>query len=197
MTSATPAPGVMNIANGLTVLRMALVPVFIVVLFADGGHNQSWRVAACAVFVVALGTDKIDGDIARSRGLVTNFGKIADPIADKALIGSALIGLSILGEVPWWITIVIMTREIGVTLLRFAVIRLGVIAASRGGKIKTVLQGVAIGLYLLQPTGVWQVIAQVTMYLALAVTVVTAADYIMSAIRLRRLATAGRAPGTV
>jgi len=143
-----------NIANALTVFRLVLVPVFVVALFHGGGHLDGWRVAAWGVFALASITDRFDGDIARKRGLVTEFGKLADPIADKALIGAALIGLSALGELWWWVTIVILVREVGVTLLRFWVIRHGVIAASRGGKLKTVVQSLAIGLYILPLTGV-------------------------------------------
>ena len=143
-----------NIANALTVFRLALVPVFVVALFAAVGHDLGWRVLAWAVFAVASITDRIDGDLARKRNLVTEFGKLADPIADKALIGAALIGLSVLGDLPWWVTVVVLARELGVTLLRFWVIRHGVIPASRGGKLKTLLQAVAIGLYVLPPIGV-------------------------------------------
>ena len=144
---AAPAGvSVWNIANALTVLRLALVPVFLALLFHDGGEDAGWRVAAWATFAFAAATDLVDGDLARRRGLVTDFGKIADPMADKALIGTALVGLSVLGELWWAVTAVILVREVGVTLLRFWVIRHGVIPASRGGKLKTLLQGVAIGL---------------------------------------------------
>ena len=107
------------------------------------------------VFAVASVTDRLDGDLARRRSLVTDFGKIADPIADKALTGAALIGLSALDELPWWVTVVILVRELGITLLRFWVIRHGVIPASRGGKLKTLLQTVAIGLYVLPLPAGW------------------------------------------
>ncbi|HEY3201681.1 MAG TPA: CDP-alcohol phosphatidyltransferase family protein, partial [Actinomycetes bacterium] len=110
---------VWNIANALTVLRLLLVPVFAVFLFHDDGNDTGWRVAAFLTFVVASMTDRFDGDLARRRGLITDFGKIADPIADKALTGTALVGLSALGELPWWVTVVVLVREIGVTLLRF------------------------------------------------------------------------------
>ena len=131
-----------NIANALTVFRLALVPVFVVALFAGTGHQVGLRVLAWAVFAVASVTDRIDGEIARKRNLITDFGKLADPIADKALIGAALIGLSVLGDLPWWVTVVMLVREVGVTLLRFWVLRHGVIPASRGGKLKTLLQSV-------------------------------------------------------
>ncbi|GAA4581976.1 CDP-diacylglycerol--glycerol-3-phosphate 3-phosphatidyltransferase [Planotetraspora phitsanulokensis] len=176
-----------NIANVLTIARLAIVPVFTVFLFVEG---QGWRYAALGVFVVASVTDQLDGWLARKYALITDFGKIADPIADKALIGSALVSLSILGEIPWWVTIVVIAREAGVTLLRFMVIRHGVIPASYGGKVKTVLQIVAIGLYILP--GVPGPLRWITLGLALLVTVGTGADYVFRAIRLRRVAKAAR-----
>ena len=154
MTSpASAQPPLLNIANVLTGVRLVLVPVFVAVLFTDGGFATSWRLAATGVFALAAITDRFDGELARSRGLVTAFGTIADPIADKALTGAALIGLSILSIVPWWITVVIMAREVGITVLRFAVLRHGVIPASRGGKAKTFVQTLAIGLLLLPLEG--------------------------------------------
>jgi CDP-diacylglycerol--glycerol-3-phosphate 3-phosphatidyltransferase len=182
----TGGASVWTIANGLTVLRLALVPVFAALLFHGDGEQAGWRVAAWAAFAVAAVTDLVDGDIARRRGLITDFGKIADPLADKALIGTALVGLSVLGELWWWVTLVILVREVGVTLLRFWVIRHGVIAASRGGKLKTLLQGVAIGLYVLPLHGWPSLLAAAIMALALAVTVVTGVDYVARALHLRR-----------
>ena len=139
--------------NILTMLRIALVPFFVWFLLADApgldSGNGVWRWAAAAIFAVAIYTDKLDGDIARSRGLVTDFGKIADPIADKLLIGSALVMLSCSSELPWWVTILILVREWGITVLRFFVIRYGVMPASRGGKLKTVVQTAAIFLYVI------------------------------------------------
>lgn len=176
-----------NIANWLTVARIALVPLVVIGLMAGG---TGWRLVALAAFGVASVTDLLDGQLARSRGLVTDFGKIADPVADKALTGAALICLSALGELPWWVTGVIMAREVGVTLLRFWVIRRGVIAASRGGKVKTVLQILAICLYIL-PWGN-AVSRDVMMGAALVVTVVTGFDYLLRAIRLRRDEEAGQ-----
>ena len=175
-----------NIANILTLIRLLLVPVFGVLLLHDGGDDSGWRLAAFLVFAVAMVTDKVDGDLARKHGLVTDVGKIADPIADKALTGMALVGLSVLDELAWWVTVVILVREIGVTLLRFFVIRHGVIPASRGGKLKTLLQGLAIGLYVLPLSGAAHAVAVVFMAAALVVTVVTGVDYVLRAWRLSR-----------
>ena len=181
MTDEAPRVSLVNLPNALTVLRLILVPVFLLALFAEGGHSTSWRWAAGVIFAVAAITDRYDGHIARKRGQVTDFGKIADPIADKALTGSALIGLSMLGDVPWWMTVVILVREIGITLLRLVVIRYGVIAASPGGKAKTLVQILAIGLYVLPlPPGLeWLRIG--LLWLALALTVGTGVDYLVRA----------------
>ena len=162
VTAASPTPAaedpiadqvgtapIWNLANALTAVRLVLVPVFGVLLLHDDGQQASWRVAAFVAFFVASITDRFDGELARRRGLVTDVGKIADPIADKALIGMALVGLSLLGELPWWVTIVVLVREVGITVLRFVVIRHGVMPASRGGKVKTFVQALAIGLYVL------------------------------------------------
>jgi CDP-diacylglycerol--glycerol-3-phosphate 3-phosphatidyltransferase len=177
-----PPPGLMNVANALTVARICLVPVFVVCL-AQGGTG--WRLAALAAFGGASLTDLLDGELARRRGLVTDFGKIADPIADKALTGAALITLSVIGELPVWVTALILVRELGITALRFAVIRRGVIAASQGGKLKTLLQIIAICLYVLPPSfGLPVLIREVVMGAALVVTLVTGADYVIRAVRM-------------
>lgn len=178
-----------NPANALTMLRMVLVPVFLLALFAEDGTDPLWRSIAAAIFAVATLTDRLDGDLARRRGQVTNFGQIADPIADKALIGSALIGLSLLGELPWWITLLIAVRELGVTALRFCVLRHGVIPASRGGKVKAFAQAVAIGLYVLPLPAVVDPVLWVVMGIALVLTVVTGVDYVVRAMRLRAAGT--------
>lgn len=173
----------MNIANLLTGLRLVLVPVFLVALFAGGGHETRWRVVAFAIFAVAVITDRFDGSLARRHGIETDFGRLADPIADKTLIGAALIGLSLLHELPWWVTVLILVREVGITVLRFAVLRRGVIPASRGGKLKTLVQAVAIGLFVLPLSGTWLVGARVVMAIAIVLTVVTGVDYVVSAVR--------------
>jgi CDP-diacylglycerol--glycerol-3-phosphate 3-phosphatidyltransferase len=177
-------PGLMNVANALTVARICLVPVFVVCLAAGGTW---WRLAALAAFGAASLTDLLDGELARRRGLVTDFGKIADPIADKALTGAALITLSVIGELPVWVTALILFRELGITALRFAVIRRGVIAASQGGKLKTLLQIIAICLYVLPPSfGLPALIKEVVMGAALVVTLVTGVDYVVRAVRMIR-----------
>lgn len=182
----TPRVGVVNVANVLTGLRIVLVPVFLGALFVGDGHETRWRVVAFIVFAVAVITDRFDGAVARSYGMVTEFGTLADPIADKALIGAALIGLSLLGDLPWWVTILILVREVGVTILRLAVIRDGVIPASRGGKLKTLVQSVAIGLFVLPLHGTWLTGAWVFMGAAIVLTVVTGVDYLVSAVRSAR-----------
>jgi CDP-diacylglycerol--glycerol-3-phosphate 3-phosphatidyltransferase len=182
----TPRVSVVNVANVLTGLRIVLVPVFLVALFVGDGHETYWRVVAFIVFAVAVITDRFDGAVARSYGMVTEFGKLADPIADKALIGAALIGLSLLGDLPWWVTSVVLAREVGVTILRLAVIRGGVIPASRGGKLKTLVQSVAIGLFVLPLGGAWLTGAWVFMWAAIVLTVLTGVDYLVSAVRSSR-----------
>ncbi|WP_370878690.1 MULTISPECIES: CDP-diacylglycerol--glycerol-3-phosphate 3-phosphatidyltransferase [Nocardiaceae] len=176
----------LNIANVLTVLRIALVPVFLAALFVGDGHDTSWRLAATAIFAAAAITDRIDGQLARKYGLVTDFGKMADPIADKALIGAALVGLSMLGDLSWWVTAIIGVREIGITAVRFAVIRHGVIPAGRGGKVKTLVQTFAIGVYLCPLPSAVDPVALALMALAVLLTVYTGLDYVVQAIRLRR-----------
>lgn len=186
-----PPPSPWNIANALTVLRVLMVPVYAWLLLADGGSDPVLRFWAAGVFVLATLTDRIDGEIARRRGLITDFGKVTDPIADKALMGMAFVGLSLLGELPWWVTVLVLAREWGVTLLRFFVIRHGVMPAGRGGKLKTVLQSVTLTLFslplwVLPLSGLWTAVAWVTMVLAVVVTLVTGVDYVMKALHLRR-----------
>ncbi|WP_018156372.1 CDP-diacylglycerol--glycerol-3-phosphate 3-phosphatidyltransferase [Demetria terragena] len=183
-----PAPPVSNwnIANVLTGVRILLVPLFAFLLLVDEGRNDGFRWLAAAVFVLASITDRLDGDLARSRGLVTDLGKVMDPIADKALVGSALIGLSMIDELWWWITIVIIAREVFITVLRFSVIRHGVMPASRGGKLKTTLQVVGLSI-LVMPWPDWiHLIGLIVMLAAVVVTVATAVDYVMRAMRMRR-----------
>jgi CDP-diacylglycerol--glycerol-3-phosphate 3-phosphatidyltransferase len=186
--AATPPQSVrlVNLPNALTMLRLLVVPVFAVLLLAGEGMDDARRGWATLFFALAIITDRYDGMIARRTNQVTEFGKLADPIADKALTGTALIGLSALGLLPWWVTVVILVREVGVTLLRFWVIRHGVIAASRGGKLKTVLQALAIGLYILPLTGLLASARWWVMAAAVVLTVVTGIDYVYRALALRR-----------
>jgi CDP-diacylglycerol--glycerol-3-phosphate 3-phosphatidyltransferase len=178
-----------TLPNFLTLIRLLLVPVLAWLLLADDGTDTLLRWAATAVFIVAALTDLADGEIARRSGTVTTLGKIADPVADKALTGVALVGLSLLGDLPWWVTIVILGREIVVTALRFVVIRHGVIPASRGGKAKTVAQVIAIALYL-APLGEWaDPVRIVAMAIAVALTLITGIDYALRARRMSREAT--------
>ncbi len=168
---------ILNIPNALTTLRIILVPIFGYFLLVVPQTTLTQWISA-TVFLIAALTDFVDGYWARKYSLITNFGKLADPIADKALIGTALIGLSVMGEIAWWVTVVILVREIGVTLLRFAVIKRGVIPASRGGKVKTVSQIVAIVAYLIPLSGWVNAVANVSLGMALALTVLTGIDYV-------------------
>ncbi len=184
-----------NIANIITVIRILLVPVFIWLLFLDNGTHGVWRWVATALFVLAIATDGVDGHLARGRNLITNVGIILDPIADKLLIGGALVSLSILGDLWWWVTIVILVRELGITAFRFAVIRKRVIPASKGGKLKTVFQSVAISLFLAPLQALFSFSAAavaaidwfdwVVMGIALVLTVYSGFDYLWQAWKLR------------
>lgn len=181
-------PSNMNVPNALTVLRIIMVPVFLVVLFSHP-EDSGWRIAATGVFVLAILTDLADGHIARKYNLVTDFGKLWDPVADKALTGAAFVALGILGELSWVIIVLILVREWGITWLRAAIAKYGIMAANRGGKLKTVTQSVALALYLLglENLPVWlQWVAIGIMWAALALTLVTGADYIRSAMRIRK-----------
>ena len=182
-----------NLPNVLTGLRIVMVPFFVWAMWTGGpwgGDSTTARWIAVALFVVAMYTDKLDGDLARARGLVTDFGKIADPIADKLLTGSALVLFSLLGELWWWVTAVILVREWGITLMRFVVIRYGVMPAGRGGKLKTVLQAAGIGLLLmpLAPVlgGWWPWLGWTVIGAATVLTALTGVEYVRDAVRLRR-----------
>ena len=184
--SAPRVVSLYNPANLLTVVRIVLVPVFVVLVVLSGMTANGWRVAACLTFCVASATDFVDGWIARRFHLVTSFGKVADPIADKALTGTALVLLSAYGLLPWWVTLLILVREWGVTALRFWVIRYGIIPASRGGKVKTALQTAAIAWYLWPVPEPYDVVGPWLMGAALVVTLVTGVDYVLQALRMRR-----------
>lgn len=177
-------PSPWNVPNALTVLRIAMVPVFAWMLLSHPDED-GWRVATTGVFVLAMITDFIDGKVARKYNLITKFGKLMDPIADKALTGMAFIGLSIIGELWWWVTILIFVREWGITLMRFLMLKYGVMAAGRGGKLKTLLQSVALPLYLLPLPEYLQPVAWVVMAAAFLATMISGLDYCRSAWKLR------------
>ena len=176
------AVSAINVPNFLTTIRIIVVPILAWLLFREDAASDSNRLVAGVLFIIAALTDIADGTIARRWNLITNFGKIFDPIADKALIGVALIGLSYLNLLDWWFTWVILARELFVTFLRFWVINKGVIPASRGGKLKTIMQIIAISFYLLPLPETVSLLAEVLMYVAVILTLATAVDYIMKAI---------------
>jgi CDP-diacylglycerol--glycerol-3-phosphate 3-phosphatidyltransferase len=197
----TSAPSNWNVPNALTALRILMVPFFGWALLVDGGDSVLWRLVAWGIFVAAMITDKIDGDLARKHNLVTNFGKIADPMADKAITGMAFIGLSLIGELWWWVTAVILLREWAVTVMRLSVAKHVVIAAAQGGKVKTVLQTLALtGLLLplrqLEGTlgavaiGLWWISAAL-MAAALVATVWTGVDFFRDFFKQRQQARSG------
>ncbi|RJN33016.1 CDP-diacylglycerol--glycerol-3-phosphate 3-phosphatidyltransferase [Nesterenkonia natronophila] len=205
MNANAKAP-LLNIANVLTMVRIVLVPVLIILLVVDAEPSGAGvlqplesgdgilRWAAAGVFAVAMATDVIDGDLARKRNLITDFGKIADPIADKLLIGAALVMLSLLGELPWWVTALILIRELGITALRLMMLRTQVMPASRGGKLKTLLQTAGLQLMLLPLAVIAGWLAEVSFWImmaALVVTVITGIDYLLQAMRIRRAARGG------
>ena len=201
MTSApASATSIWNVPNALTVLRVACVPVLVGLLVlsvqSDAPANWILRIAAMLVFVGASITDLLDGRIARARGLETDFGRIADPIADKALIGAALIFLSAVGEVPWWITMVIMIREVGITVLRLVMVRRRVIPAGSWGKTKTVVQVVALSMLIVAPlpadwgldgaiVGLWWALCVIALLVALVLTVGTGVQILVQVARSR------------
>ena len=171
----------MNLPNAITISRILALPFCAYALFKNGGDDSTWRIISFFLFFTVGVTDFLDGRLARSRNTVTEFGKLLDPIADKALIGTALIGLSILHLLPWWVTIVILTREIGITVFRFVVIRNGVISANRGGKVKTTVQNLAVGFYILPLSASLNWFRELFMGAALILTVATGIWYLVEA----------------
>ena len=172
--------------NFITVMRLLFVPVGAYTLFKNGGDDPTWQIISWWIFFVLGLSDILDGNLARSRNTITEFGKFLDPIADKAMIGTAMISLSILDRMPWWITIVIMAREVGITLFRLAVIKRGVIPANRGGKIKTFFQGFGIGFYVLPLSEEMFWFRDSFMAVAIILTLVTGAQYIFSAFKSKK-----------
>lgn len=193
----TAEPSIYNLPNALSALRILLVPVFAVLLAQD---TVGSRIGACAVFVLAALTDRWDGHIARTRGLITKFGTMLDTIADKVLVIAALLLLSWLGEVPWWVTIVLIVRELGIMLLKSLLARRHLMAPSRGGKLKAVLQMVALSVLIVdwvgllgETVGGWfHGIGLVILYAAVVVAVVTAVDYVVKASQIVRTGPAPR-----
>ena len=196
MTSSAGTPGRSanwNLPNAITIVRIAAAPLLFWMLLADGGDDGWLRWAAAAVFILAIATDGIDGHIARSRGLVTDLGKILDPIADKLLTSGALVCLSILGELPWWVTAIIVVREVGITIWRLVELRRGnVVPASSGGKLKTVVQSIAISFALVP---LWTVfgpwvhwVNAVLMTAAVVLTLWSGLLYVRDAVQLARAA---------
>ncbi len=179
----SPVVPVLNLPNVLTLGRLLVVPFFAGLLVLDGTSDGA-RVLAAVLFVLACLTDVVDGHIARSRGQVTDFGVMADPIADKALVGTALVGLSLLGALPWWATLVILGREVAVTAMRSALARYGMIPASRGGKLKCLSQNIAVTLYLLPLSGLLASLRLPVLLVAVVATVVTGLDYARQGARL-------------
>lgn len=178
-----------NLANIITVFRMLLAPVFVVLLLLDAGADGYLRYIAAGLFIFASATDGVDGFLARRRNLVTDAGKLLDPIADKLLTGGALVALSVLGELPWWVTALILVREIGITVLRFVALRDHVIAASILGKIKTWVQIIAISFAIVP---LWtffgdgmHVVNTVLMTLAVVITLVSGIEYLWQAYKGR------------
>jgi CDP-diacylglycerol--glycerol-3-phosphate 3-phosphatidyltransferase len=185
-----------NVPNALTTLRIVMAPFLAFALLHDGGEDLTWRWIAYGLFVVAMVTDKIDGDLARKHDLITNFGKIADPIADKAITGIAFIGLSIIYPVMWWITVPVLIREWGVTFARLSIAKQVVMPANQSGKVKTMAQALALG-GLIAPfhylDGAWDVpgdvvwwIAVVLMGVAVVLTMTSGYEFARDVLRHRR-----------
>lgn len=184
-----------QLPNAITIARIICAPIFLWLLLADAGADGGLRWAAAILFIVAIATDGIDGYIARKYNIVSDLGKLLDPIADKALTGLAFVGLSILGELPWWITIVVLVREIGITVYRFIVVSDHVLAAAWMGKLKTVFQAVALSIALIpfatfSDSAVWQGVAWwagvITMTIAVLLTIASGIDYIVTEVRAAR-----------
>jgi CDP-diacylglycerol--glycerol-3-phosphate 3-phosphatidyltransferase len=171
----------LNLPNSITVSRILALPLCAYALFKNGGDDSTWRIIAFILFFLVGVTDFLDGKVARSRNTVTEFGKLLDPIADKALIATALISLSILHYLPWWVTVVILTREIGITVFRFIVIKRGVIPANRGGKAKAIVQNFAAGFYILPLHASLYWFRALFMGAALVLTVTTGIWYLVEA----------------
>lgn len=175
----------MNLPNFLTVARILALPFCAWALFKNGGNDPDWQIIAWLMFFVVGMTDVLDGRIARSRNQISAFGTLLDPIADKAFIATALIGLSMLEKMPWWVTIVILAREVGITILRFAVIKRGIIAASRGGKIKSLLQNFSVGFYILPLPEYLYLPRDILLGVAILLTITSGYQYLRDVIKAK------------
>jgi len=186
-----------QLPNAITVVRILCAPIFLWMLLADGGHDGALRWWAAVLFIVAIATDGIDGYLARTHDIVTDLGKLLDPIADKALTGCAFVGLSILAELPWWVTILVLLREVGITVYRLVVASDHVLAAAWMGKVKTVAQAIALSLALLPlwtVVGEWiHVVNAIAMWIAVILTVASGLDYVVSEVRGARAQRKGQA----
>ncbi|MCW2757534.1 MAG: CDP-diacylglycerol--glycerol-3-phosphate 3-phosphatidyltransferase [Nocardioidaceae bacterium] len=201
-TSAQPTVSNWNVPNALTTLRIVMVPFFGYALLHDGGESDVWRWIAWALFAVAMITDKVDGDLARKHNLITDFGKIADPIADKAITGMAFIGLVIVGELWWWVAVIVLVREWSVTIARLSIAKHVVIAAARSGKLKTLTQVLALGGFVApfkHLEGFWHVpglvvwwVALVCMVVAVVLTLTSGYEFARDAITQTRAARAAQ-----
>lgn len=167
----------LNLANTLTIFRILALPFCAYALFKNGGDDDSWRIIAFILFFIVGLSDILDGKIARSRNQVTEFGKLLDPIADKAMLATASIGASLLGMLSWWVTVIFLIREVAVTILRFAVIKNGVIPASRGAKLKTFFQSFGVGFYILPLPSYLNIPRDLFMVVAIYLTITTGVTY--------------------
>ena len=172
-----------NLPNSLTIFRIVALPFCAYALFKNGGDDENWRIIAFTLFFILGLSDILDGKIARDRNQITEFGKLLDPIADKAFIATALIGLSMLGKMPWWVTVLILTREVGITVLRLLVIKRKVISASKGGKIKTLLQNFSVGFYILPLPEALHTPRDILLAIAIALTFITGYQYLKDVVK--------------
>jgi len=172
----------MNLPNALTIFRILALPFCAWALFKEGGEDPTWQIIAWTSFFLVGLTDILDGRIARKRNQVSSFGAILDPIADKAFIGTALIGLSILGKIPWWVTAIILFREIGITIIRLAIVNRKVISANRGGKIKSLLQNFSVGFYILPLPENLYLPRDILLGAAVVLTLTTGLEYLRNAL---------------
>jgi CDP-diacylglycerol--glycerol-3-phosphate 3-phosphatidyltransferase len=172
-----------NLPNSLTIFRIAALPFCAYALFKNGGDDENWRIVAFTLFFIVGLSDILDGKIARDRNQITEFGKLLDPIADKAMLATATIGTSLLGYLSWWVTAIFLIREIAVTILRFAVIKKGVIPASKGGKLKTFFQNFGVGFYILPLPAELNLPRDIFMAIAIYLTISTGVDYFRKALK--------------